>query len=60
MHLRAATLLLRVIDEHARIARLKRGQEAAAARKLELARVEGPRPEQAVAEALDALDALAE
>lgn len=52
--------MLRGMDERANIRKLRRGQQAAAARKLELARAEGPRPEQAVAEALDALDALAE
>jgi hypothetical protein len=52
--------MLRAMDERARIAKFRAGQKAAAARKLELARAEGPRPEQAIAEALDARDALAE
>lgn len=42
------------------IRRMLRGQEAAAARRRELMRAEGPRPEQAIAEALSALSALAE
>lgn len=39
---------------------MRRGHAAAAARSRELARVEGPRPEQAVAEAIAASEALAE
>jgi hypothetical protein len=38
---------------------MRRGQQVAAARRRELMRVEGPRPEQAVAEALAAAAALA-
>lgn len=41
------------------IVRMRRGQQAAAARQRELMRAEGPRPEQAVAEALAATAALA-
>lgn len=52
--------MLRAMDERAKIAKFRRGQEVAASRKLQLARAEGPRPEQAIAEALDALDALAD
>ena len=40
--------------------RLKRGHAAAAARSAEIAYDEGPRPEQAVAESLSAINALAE
>lgn len=40
------------------VARMRRGHAAAAARQRELSREEGPRPEQAVAEALSALAAL--
>lgn len=41
------------------VLRWRKGQEAGAARQRELLREEGPRPEQSIAEALDALDALA-
>jgi hypothetical protein len=41
------------------IRRMRRGQQAAAARQRELLRAEGPRPEQAVVEALAAAAALA-
>ena len=41
------------------VLRMRRGHEAAAARQRELMRAEGPRPEQAVAEALAAAAALA-
>lgn len=41
------------------ISRMRRGQQAAAARQRELMRAEGPRPQQAVAEALAAAAALA-
>ena len=46
-----------VSDENA-IVRMIRGHRAAAARQRELLRVEGPRPEQAVAEAISASVAL--
>lgn len=46
-------------DQAAAVRRWKRGQELAAARSRDLAAQEGPRPEQAVAEALSALSALA-
>jgi hypothetical protein len=42
------------------VIRWRNGQAAAEARKRELSREEGPRPEQAVAESLAALQALAE
>lgn len=48
------------MDERRKLARWKRGQRAAAARKRELMREEGPRPEQATAEAVAALAALEE
>lgn len=41
------------------ILRMRRGHAAAAARQQELLRAEGPRPDQAVAEALSATTALA-
>jgi hypothetical protein len=41
------------------IVRMLRGQRAAAARRRELLRNEGPKPERAVAEALSAVEALA-
>jgi hypothetical protein len=41
------------------IARMRRGQAAAARRRRELERIEGPQPMQAVAEALSAARALA-
>lgn len=46
-------------DQAAAVRRWKRGQALAAARSREVAAREGPRPEQAVAEALSALSALA-
>lgn len=42
------------------VVRWRKGQAAAAARQRELMRAEGPRPEQAVAESLAALNALAD
>ena len=42
------------------VVRWRKGQAAAAARQRELLRMEGPRPEQAVAESLAALNALAD
>lgn len=45
-------------DQAAAVRRWRRGQELAATRSREVAAREGPRPEQAVAEALSALNAL--
>jgi hypothetical protein len=45
-------------DQAAAVRRWKRGQELAAARSREVAASEGPRPAQAVAEALSAVDAM--
>jgi hypothetical protein len=47
------------VDDDNPILRMRRGQQAAAERQRELMRLEGPRPEQAVAEALAAAAALA-
>lgn len=49
-----------VTDERAAILRWRGGQTAAAQRQNELASLEGARPEQAIAESLAALNALAE
>jgi hypothetical protein len=49
-----------VTDEREALRRWRRGQAAAAERQNELASLEGPRPEQAVAESLAALNALAD
>ena len=48
------------LDERALVLRWRQGQSAAAEKQRELMRAEGPNPAQAVAEALDALDALDE
>ena len=48
------------MDEGHAIRRLREGHRAAEDRQRDLSRAEGARPEQAVREALDALDALAE
>ena len=45
-------------DQSAAVRRWKRGQELAAARSREVAAAEGPRPAQAVAEALSAVNAM--
>ncbi|MBZ0117926.1 MAG: hypothetical protein K8H88_13065 [Sandaracinaceae bacterium] len=47
-------------DEREALRRWRQGQAAAAQRQKELACLEGPRPEQAIAESLAALNALAE
>ena len=47
------------IDERAALLRMRAGHAAAARRQKELLAAEGPRPDQAVAESLAALDALA-
>jgi hypothetical protein len=47
------------VPEDNAILRMRRGQQAAAERRRELMRAEGPQPEQAVAEALSAVAALA-
>lgn len=49
-----------VSEEREALRRWRRGQVAAAQRQNELSYLEGPRPEQAVAESLAALNALAE
>jgi hypothetical protein len=49
-----------VTDEREALRRWRKGQAAAARRQNELSYLEGPRPEQAVAESLAALNALAE
>jgi hypothetical protein len=49
-----------VTDERTALQRWRRGQTAAAQRQNELASLEGARPEQAIAESLAALNALAE
>jgi hypothetical protein len=49
-----------VTQEREALRRWRRGQAAAAQRQNELSSLEGPRPEQAVAESLAALNALAE
>ena len=49
-----------VTDEREALRRWRQGQAAAAQRQNELSSLEGPRPEQAVAESLAALNALAE
>jgi hypothetical protein len=46
-------------DEGEAIRRWRRGQEATAQRQRELAALEGPRPEQSIAESYAALNALA-
>lgn len=48
------------MDEREAIRRLREGHRAAEDRQRDLARSEGPRPEQAVREAMDALEALRE
>jgi hypothetical protein len=58
--LRRAQYRRGVTDERAALLRWRRGQAAAAERQDELAALEGARPEQAVAESLAALEALAE
>ena len=52
--------MVQIMDEGEAIRRLREGHQAAADRQREVARAEGPHPEQAVREALDALDALSE
>jgi hypothetical protein len=47
------------MDRSNAIVRMRRGHAAAAARRRELMRKEGPRPKQAVAEAIAATEALA-
>ncbi|MDX2014141.1 MAG: hypothetical protein SFW67_28340 [Myxococcaceae bacterium] len=49
-----------MLNDPAAFARWKKGHEATARRQVELMREEGPQPEQAVAEALSALNVLEE
>lgn len=59
LHVRPATWYRDLVRDDDPILRMRRGQRAAAERQRELLRVEGPRPRQAVAEALAAAAALA-